>query len=128
MDYRLRLSVMFTDPPFAEVGLTPAAAAAAGREVLVGQARFPETGRAITMNVRHGLWKILVDPETREILGSTILGPRADDLIHLIVLLMHQRQPVDVIGELPWYHPTLSEVMLNLLRSVPGTSAVAEQS
>ena len=54
--------------------------------------------------------------KTGEILGSSILGPRADDLIHLVATLMDARAGVDRIFELPWYHPTLSEVILNIGR------------
>ena len=68
------------------------------------------------MGVQFGLWKLIVDVRTREIVGSTILGPRADDLGHLIAILMHHHDTVDTVLELPWYHPTLSEVMLELAR------------
>lgn len=116
LDRRLRMEAIFSDPPFAHVGLQPVEARAQGREVVIGRARFAETGRAITMGVKHGLWSLLVDPQSREILGSTILGPRADDLVHLVMLLMHRRARVDEILELPWYHPTLSEVILSVAR------------
>jgi len=117
MDYRLKMSVIFTDPPFARVGIDEAEAARRGIEIAVGRARFPETGRAITMGVQHGMWKLFVDRANGEILGANILGPRADDLIHLIALLMYRRGNIDDIFELPWYHPTLSEVMLDIGRS-----------
>lgn len=120
MDYRLRMEAIFTDPPFAAVGMSPVRAHEEGREVVHGDARFAETGRAITMGVRQGLWRLVVDAQTREILGSTILGPRADDLIHLIAMLVHRRAKVDEILELPWYHPTLSEVILNAARDALG--------
>ena len=55
----------------------------------MGRARFPETGRAITMGARHGVWKLFADRQSGEILGSAILGPRADDLIHLISQMMY---------------------------------------
>ena len=84
----------------------------------VGVARFPQTGRAITMGTRHGVWKLLADPETREILGSVIVGPRADDLVHLVSQLMYFDAKVEDILALPWYHPTLSEVMINLGREL----------
>lgn len=118
MDYRLKMNVVFTDPPFAQVGLTGAEAAARGGEVLAGRARFPETGRAITMGVEHGLWKVFASREGGEVLGSVILGPRADDLIHLLSLVMLYRGRVPDLLDAPWYHPTLSEVMLNLVRDL----------
>jgi len=117
MDYRLKMGVVFTDPPFALVGSTESEAAACGLDVAVGQARFSQTGRAITMGAEYGVWKLIVDKGSGEILGSTILGPRADDLIHLIAQLMHFRGTLEDVTRLPWYHPTLSEVMLSLARS-----------
>ncbi len=117
VDRRLRMSMIFTDPPYAEVGETEAAARKRGLEPVVGKARFAETGRAITMETEYGVWKLVVDPRDRKILGTTILGPRADDLAHIVTVMMHHDATVDEIFELPWYHPTLSEVMLNLGRS-----------
>jgi pyruvate/2-oxoglutarate dehydrogenase complex dihydrolipoamide dehydrogenase (E3) component len=125
MDYRMKMSVIFTDPPFAQVGATVAEAEESGRAFVVGRERFPATGRAITMEVKHGLWKVLADQQSGEILGSAILGPRADDLIHLIALMMHYHGRADEIPRLPWYHPTLSEVMLNLARDLSGSLAHA---
>lgn len=118
MDYRLKMSVIFTDPPFAQVGATESEARDAAGEILVGCARFAETGRAITMEVEHGLWKIFADPRAATVLGSVILGPRADDLIHLISVIMRSGLKINEICELPWYHPTLSEVMLTLGRDM----------
>ncbi len=117
MDYRLKMTVVFSDPCFAHVGMTEAELADEGLPYVVGEARFPETGRAITLGCEFGVWRLYVHEETGEILGSAVLGPRADDLVHLISTLMHFRGGVDEILAMPWYHPTLSEVMLNLARS-----------
>ena len=123
MDYRLGMCVIFTDPPFAQVGLGEQQARAAGLDVVVGRERFRETGRAITMEIEHGLWKLVVDRKSGEILGSSILGPRADDLIHEIAILMHYRGKIGDIFDLPWYHPTVSEVFLNLARDIENQRA-----
>ncbi len=109
------MHVIFTDPPYAQVGLT---ADQATGNVAQGQARFPETGRAITMGVGHGVWKLLADAGTGRILGSCILGPHADDLIHLVSLMIHYGTKVSDIPALPWYHPTLPEVLLDLERDL----------
>jgi pyruvate/2-oxoglutarate dehydrogenase complex dihydrolipoamide dehydrogenase (E3) component len=118
IDYRLKMQAIFTDPPYASVGATREEAIETGRDVIVGRARLPQTGRAITMGVEHGLWRLYACRETGELLGGSMLGPRADDLIHELALLMHFRAKVDEIAALPWYHPTLSEVMLDLVRDV----------
>ena len=118
IDYRLRMQVVFTDPPWAQIGATESTAKADGHDLVVGRSRLPETGRAITMETRHGLWKVLADRASSEILGSALVGPRADDLIHLIAVLMHHRAKVADLREIPWYHPTLSEVMINVRRDL----------
>ena len=84
-----------------------------------GSAHFPRTGRAITMGVEHGMWRLYADAATGEILGSVILGPNADDLIHIISTMMHYHGTVrDILDRMPWYHPTLSEVIMNLAREI----------
>lgn len=120
IDERLKMSVIFTDPPYARIGMSQREARDAGLEVAAGVARFPETGRAITMNVSHGLWTVFMERGTCRIVGSSILGPRADDLIHLIAVMMQCGMGADEIHSLPWYHPTLSEVMLNVARDLAG--------
>lgn len=129
VDRRLKMQVVFTDPPYAQVGLTAPevdAERSGGRRVLEGRARFPETGRAITMGAEHGLWKLWADAETQEILGSSVLGPRADDLVHLAALVMHFRGRLPDLAGMPWYHPTLAEVFLNLERDLAAQGEGAE--
>ena len=118
MDYRLKMNVIFTDPPYAQVGASEAEAGQRTDGLIVGRARFAETGRAITMDVGHGLWKLFADRESGELLGSAMIGPRADDLIHLISVMMHYHGGVDDIPDLPWYHPTFSEILIDLARDL----------
>ena len=64
------------------------------------------------------MWRLYACPESGEILGASLLGPRADDIIHEVAVMMHYGAKVDDIARMPWYHPTLSEVMLDLMRDV----------
>lgn len=119
MDYRLKMSVIFSDPPLATVGLTGPELEKAGVRFVSGAARFPQTGRAITMGVEHGIWRLYADAGSGEILGSVILGPNADDLIHIISTMMHYHGTArDILDRMPWYHPTQSEVIMNLAREI----------
>ena len=118
MDYRLKMECIFTDPPFAYVGRTDVEVRREPATVVSAIARFPETGRAITMGVRHGAWKLFADARTGEIVGSCIVGPRADDLIHVVSAIMAYRGKVSDLHEMPWYHPTLSEVVVDLVRGI----------
>ena len=70
------------------------------------------------MGVNHGLWRVVAHAESGEVLGAQCLGPRADDLIHTIAAVMHFRGTVDDLLAMPWYHPTLSEVLLSIARDL----------
>lgn len=119
VENRLNMSVVFTDPPLALLGMTEAQAGEAGIDVICAKARFPETGRAITMDVQHGVFNLVADSKG-QIVGAQIFGPRADDLIHALSGVMYYRGTVQDILAMPWYHPTLSEVVLGLAREIVG--------
>jgi pyruvate/2-oxoglutarate dehydrogenase complex dihydrolipoamide dehydrogenase (E3) component len=118
MDYRLRMEVIFTDPPFAGVGMSALDAERARRGVVTAVKRFPEQGRAITMETGHGLVKVVADAEAGEILGAQIIGPRADDLVHVISAVMFYRGSAAHINAMPWYHPTLAETLIEIGREL----------
>ena len=119
MDYRLKMSVFFSDPPLAAVGKTGPELQEAGIRFVSGTARFPETGRAIARGVQHGIWRLYADAATGEILGAVILGPNADDLIHIISTMMQYHGTArDIMDRMPWYHPTQSEVIMSLAREI----------
>ncbi|TDI44380.1 MAG: FAD-dependent oxidoreductase [Acidobacteria bacterium] len=130
VERRLRLEIVFTDPPLAMLGMNREQAASAGHDVVEATARFPQTGRAITMDVQHGIWVLQADRSSGEVLGCQILGPRADDLVHIVSGVMYYRGTVNDLLQMPWYHPTLSEVLMELARSIQragvGDGAVVE--
>ena len=125
VERRLAMSVVFTDPTLATIGMTEREAEAAGIPVVCASAKLAETGRAITMDVQHGLWKLVAHAETGEVLGSQILGPRADDIVHTISAVMYYRGTLAHMLEMPWYHPTITEVGLSLARELAGKVAEA---
>jgi pyruvate/2-oxoglutarate dehydrogenase complex dihydrolipoamide dehydrogenase (E3) component len=118
IDYRLKMAAIFTDPPFATVGMTEEEARAAGLDCVTAVKRFPQQGRAITMEVKHGLVKVIARCGSGEILGSQILGPRADDLIHVLSAIMYYRGSARDICGMPWYHPTLAEALIEIGRDL----------
>jgi len=122
VERRLHMSVVFTDPPLASVGMTEAEARSNGIDTIVAEARFAETGRAITMDVAHGVMRLVATADRGEILGAQILGPRADDIIHAVSSVMYYRGTAKDMLQMPWYHPTLSEVLLGLAREIDGKS------
>ena len=118
VERRLHMTAVFTDPPLATVGLTEEDARARGLDVVTAEALLQETGRAITMDFANGVVRLVATKERGEILGAQILGPRADDIIHIVSAVMHYRGTASDMLAMPWYHPTLSEVLLSLAREI----------
>ena len=78
------------------------------------KAPYAKNGRAKIIENMHGYVKVLYNKKTRKIIGSTIIGPNADDIIHEIVALIYANSTIDVLKEVIHVHPTLAEVMVNL--------------
>lgn len=109
-DYRVVPRAIFSSPTLAAVGLTEDEARARGHEVIVGSVRA-DGARAKAIGDRRGRLKIVVDAETREILGFHILAPHGDDLLHEAVAAMHEHGPIERISKSIHIHPTLSEMV-----------------
>ncbi len=120
VERRLHVTVSFTDPPVATVGMNLHEAEAKGIPAIEATAKVPETGRAITMDARHGVIHLVACQKTGEVLGAQIFGPRADDMVHVISSIMYFHGTVAQMLEMPWYHPTLTEVFLSLARELAG--------
>jgi len=110
VDYRLKLFAVFSDPQFATVGASEAELAAVRRPFRKASYPFADHGKSIVMGETHGLVKLLTDPATGEILGGTVVGPEASELIHEIAVAMHFRATAADLAAVPHYHPTLSEI------------------
>ena len=110
MDYRMLISVVFTDPQAATVGHTEKTAKARGIPYLTASYPFNDHGKSIIMEAMHGFVKLLCDPESGEILGGACVGPMGGELIHEIVTAMAKRMTVAELAAVPHYHPTLAEI------------------
>ena len=110
MDYRMLISVVFTDPQSATVGHTEKTAKAQGIPYLTASYPFNDHGKSIIMEAMHGFVKLLCDPESGEILGAACVGPMGGELIHEIVTAMAKRMTVAELAAVPHYHPTLAEI------------------
>jgi len=110
MDYRLKLFAVFTEPGFACVG--------AGEEELRAQnipfrtTKYPfnDHGKSLVMGETAGFVKLLAHAHSGEILGASIVGPEAAELIHEIVVAMRFHATAADLATTPHYHPTLSEI------------------
>ncbi len=114
MNFDLVPWAVFTTPAVGGVGITEKTATDKKLNFGVMKADFSDTGRAAIMGETDGFVKVIYDKGTRQILGCTIIGPDADDLIHEFVAVMNAKATIDTIKETIHIHPTLAEVMEEL--------------
>lgn len=110
IDYRLKLYGIFTEPQIAAVGISELEAADEGRKVLVETYPFNDHGKSMVHGTEHGFVKLIADAESKEILGGSVIGPEATELIHEIVVAMAFHATAGQLAKVPHYHPTLSEI------------------
>jgi pyruvate/2-oxoglutarate dehydrogenase complex dihydrolipoamide dehydrogenase (E3) component len=106
---------LFIDPPLGRVGMTEAEARATGRPLLVGKRPMTRVGRAVEKGETQGFMKVLVDAETKQILGAAILGLTGDEAIHGMIDLMYAKAPYTTIQRAVHIHPTVSELIPTML-------------
>ena len=109
---------LFTDPPLGRVGMTLAQARATGRPLLVATRPMSRVGRAVEMGETQGFMSVVVDAETRRILGAGILGVNGDEAIHGLLDAVNAGTPYDVLQWSVPIHPTVSELIPTLLGSL----------
>ena len=106
---------LFVDPPLGRVGMTEAQARQSGREVLAGKMMMARVGRARERGETQGFMKILVDAQSKRILGAAILGIGGDEVIHSILDVMYADAPYTVIQRAVHIHPTVTELIPTML-------------
>jgi pyruvate/2-oxoglutarate dehydrogenase complex dihydrolipoamide dehydrogenase (E3) component len=106
---------LYIDPPLGRAGMTEVQARQSGRRVLIGKRPMADIGRAIEKGEMQGFMKILVDADSKEILGAAILGVGGDEVIHSILDIMHAKQPYTTIRRTMHIHPTVSELIPTML-------------
>jgi len=104
-------AVVFTDPEIAWAGLTEHEAATAGREVEVSRYPWAASGRAHALGRIDGMTKILIDPESDQVLGVGIVGPGAGELIAEGALAIEMGCSARDLSETIHPHPTLGETV-----------------
>jgi NAD(P)H dehydrogenase (quinone) len=104
-------SAIFTEPEIADVGLAEADAFAEGRKIRVTKVPFAASARALIDNDSRGFVKIITDPATGVVLGGSIVGRNASELISVLAVAVTGRLRVTDIVESMLVHPTLSEAL-----------------
>jgi dihydrolipoamide dehydrogenase len=111
LDYDKAASAIFTEPEIADVGLAEAEAFAEGRKIRVTKVPFSATPKALINNDSRGFVKIISDPATGVVLGGSIVGRHAAELISVIALAVTANLKVTDIVESLLVHPALAEAL-----------------
>ncbi|HTM13888.1 MAG TPA: FAD-containing oxidoreductase [Bryobacteraceae bacterium] len=112
---RITAYALYIDPPLGRAGMTEAQVRKTGRKALIGKRLMTKVGRAVEKGETQGFMKILVDADTREILGAAILGTGGDEAIHSILDVMYAKKPYTLIQRAMHIHPTVSELVPTML-------------
>jgi pyruvate/2-oxoglutarate dehydrogenase complex dihydrolipoamide dehydrogenase (E3) component len=109
LDYDKAASAIFTDPEIADVGIAEAEAFAAGRKLRVTKVPFSANAKALINGDTRGFVKILSDPATGVVLGGSVVGRNAAELISVVaVAVTNNLKVVDIVDSL-LVHPALAE-------------------
>ena len=118
-DRRTPLSIVFTDPQMASVGLNfQEVQAQCGTCYAVGEVNFENQGRARVIHKNLGLLKVYGQHGTGLLLGAEMFGPAAEHLAHLLAWVLQMRMTVKDVLALPFYHPVIEEGLRTALRDL----------
>jgi dihydrolipoamide dehydrogenase len=113
-------AAIFSDPEVAAVGLSEEQAVAAGFEPMVGKFAFAALGRAIAMDHTEGFVKVVGDKKSGLLLGVTMCGPEASDLIAEAALALEMGAYVEDVALTIHAHPTLAEAFMEACKAALG--------
>ena len=112
---RITAYALYVDPPLGRAGMTEAEARKAGRRLLVGKRPMTKVGRAVEKGEDQGFMKIVVDADTKQILGASILGVGGDEVVHVLLDVMYARAPYTLVQRAMHIHPTVAELLPTVL-------------
>jgi pyruvate/2-oxoglutarate dehydrogenase complex dihydrolipoamide dehydrogenase (E3) component len=119
---RILAYALFTDPPLGRAGMTEREVRASGKKALIGKMMMDRVGRARERGETQGFMKVIVDAESRKILGAALLGIEGDEVVHSILDVMYANATCDVITHAMHIHPTVSELIPTLLGDLKSLS------
>jgi pyruvate/2-oxoglutarate dehydrogenase complex dihydrolipoamide dehydrogenase (E3) component len=112
---RITAYALYIDPPLGRAGMSEREVRTAGHKALLGTMPMTRVGRARERGETQGFMKVLVDADSRKILGAAILGIEGDEAIHSILDVMYTGAPYTVIQRAVHIHPTVTELIPTLL-------------
>lgn len=112
---RLPCYGLFIDPPLGRVGMSESEARQAGHKLLIGKRPMSRVARAREKSETRGFIKIVVDAESKRILGAAILGLSGDEVVHSLLDAMYAKLPYTAVRRGVRIHPTVSELIPTVL-------------
>jgi pyruvate/2-oxoglutarate dehydrogenase complex dihydrolipoamide dehydrogenase (E3) component len=115
---RIQAYALFIDPPLGRAGMNESEARKSGRRVLAAKMQMARVGRAREAGETQGFMKVLVDADSKALLGAALLGMNADEIVHSVLDVMYSGRPYTTIQRAMHIHPTVSELIPTLLGSL----------
>lgn len=112
---RVTAYALYTDPPLGRAGMTEAEVRKTGRPALISTLAMKDVMRARERGETRGFMKILVDRDSKQILGASFLGLECDEVIHCVLDIMYAKAPYTVMQRAMHIHPTVSEFIPTML-------------
>jgi pyruvate/2-oxoglutarate dehydrogenase complex dihydrolipoamide dehydrogenase (E3) component len=115
---RITAYALYTDPPLGRAGMSEAEVRKSGRPALKATISMEDVSRAYEKGETKGFMKVLVDKQTKQILGASLLGLSGDEVIHSVLDVMYAKAPYTVIERAMHIHPTVSEFLPTMLEDL----------
>jgi len=115
---RITTYALYIDPPLGRAGMNTDEVRRSGRKALVGKRPMTRVGRAVEKGETQGFMKVVVDAETEQILGASILGVGGDEVVQDILDVMTAKLPYTAISRTMHIHPTVGELVPTLLQDL----------
>jgi pyruvate/2-oxoglutarate dehydrogenase complex dihydrolipoamide dehydrogenase (E3) component len=112
---RIFAHALYVDPPLGRIGMTEAEVRRSGKSALIGTRPMTKVGRAVEKGESKGFMKVMIDAESRKILGAAILGVGGDEAIHCLLDIMYAGSPYTTVQRAVHIHPTVSELIPTML-------------
>ena len=113
---RVPLGIVFSDPTIATIGKRFAELDAS--RAIVGQARFPNQGRARIEQRNGGILRVYADQHSGLLLGAELCAPAGEHLAHVLALAIERSLSASVLLRMPSYHPVFEEGLRTALRRI----------
>lgn len=106
---------VFIDPPLSRIGLSEEEAVRKGLNIKVNKLPVAAIPRARTLGNTVGLFKVVVDVDTDQIVGCTLFGPESSEVINSVAMAMKTDQPYTFLRDFVFTHPGMSEALNDLM-------------